>query len=115
MKERAVKEWPETVTIWRRRDNALGFMPEMTPEEKARYGTENFAFKDYVPQQRVNALVEALEFYADYERNYLDDQPGEPVGLDRDPESGMWEMDDYAPDQGKRARTALANYKEGEA
>lgn len=112
MKERAVKEWPD-IEMWR--DPAR-------PGLGLRFGldfknpTEGFPeLMRYVPQQRVNALVEALEFYADYERNYLDDQPGEPVGLDRDPESGMWEMDDYAPDRGKRARTALANYKEGEA
>lgn len=101
MSEQAVKEWPE-IEMWR--DPAR-------PDLGLRFGldfknpTEGFPeLMRYVPQQRVNALVEALE---EVQGEIYLWQIGE----------GPWqgEPTDLIAHLHKVARTALANYKEGEA
>lgn len=100
MSEQAVKEWPD---LWIRRDESVdeyfedpwkiwgAAINDDTPYDLT-------STRRYVPQQRVNALVEALEEIV----------------------AGSDEL--FATNRAKalrtatvNARTALANYKEGEA
>lgn len=58
---------------------------------------------------RLARADQALTFYAD-ERNYgPDNDPGEPVGLGEDFDTGMVEIEDWKPDRGAKARAALAS------
>lgn len=101
MKERAVKEWPD-IEMWR--DPAR-------PGLGLRFGldfknpTEGFPeLMRYVPQQRVNALVEALE---EIDASLI----AQPDGTFK----GYGALGDTLRVIKAHAAGALANYKEGEA
>lgn len=95
MKERAVKEWPERIDVIDGHEgppDAFGLWAPAGTHDLSKWET-----RVYVPQQRVNALVEAVEELI----------------------AGSDEL--FARNRAKalreatvNARAALANYKEGE-